>query len=89
MARVEMELSICDDCTIWIANADASGMDSERFGEVYRGVGHLSEIGYVVNACGTCFEDTCEAFSSRRCDCCQTSLAGTRHAAAILVDDKI
>lgn len=88
MATVDMYISVCDDCLVWIANADASGMDDSRYAEVLKGVEELNTYGHVVPACDSeCpYGPSCDSFSSARCECCRTNLGGTRHRAAILTD---
>lgn len=69
---------ICDDCAMWHANADLSGVDDP---------GRVAEIKKceetVVVDCGEEAEE-CVAFSTTPCYACGTRLAGSRHRAFTL-----
>lgn len=73
------ECEVCDDCALWHANGDLSGIDDpERRAEVQAADRH-----FIVD-CGDEAE-FCTAFSSRRCDACGSHLAGARHRAFVEV----
>jgi len=73
-------LSLCTDCTLAAVNDDYSGLDyhytpeesTTRYAEIVAG---LKELGP-----GLCWDSDKEddEFSTRRCDCCKTKLAGRR-----------
>jgi hypothetical protein len=71
-------LRLCQDCTLAAVNDDYSGLDYylneaeslERQKEIVAGLESLG-LGLV------CGDDTDE-FSTRKCDCCGTRLAGER-----------
>lgn len=70
-----VEAYICEDCTMWHANASTEGVDDpDRLIEV------TSVQGVFVPDCGEEAE-FCVDFSSSRCDACGTCLAGSRHRA--------
>lgn len=72
-----IEITICNECAIVVANADFSGMTPERIAEVEAGLEHAG--GYVVSG----DSDKWNEFSSEPCDLCNTYLAGSRHQAFI------
>lgn len=75
----DRELWLCQDCTIVEVNDDPSGIDSdERVDEVYAALHRLKLGGHISpNFDGETGEGEKE-FSSTRCDCCGTRLAGAR-----------
>lgn len=81
MAQViEDGLRACQDCTMAIANADFSGMDSATENRVKAGLDRLAERGYPV------IGDEI-GFTWQGCDCCLSSLGGDKHELSILGDE--
>lgn len=74
-----LELLVCVDCLMAIANDDYTGMDLTRETAVRTGLQRWSNDGFSL-ACG----DDTHAFSSHRCDVCLTDLAGSRHQVSAL-----
>lgn len=76
MAEIHSEIEVCQDCMIFIANDELPDDASpERHSEITEGVAALP--GY------PCSGDETDEFSRSACDCCGTSLAGSRHAVTI------
>lgn len=74
--------AICDDCAMWHANADLSGVDDpERVAEV-----QACDSMFAVD-CGD-ESEFCDAFSTAPCDACRTRLAGSRHRAFLISTDE-
>ena len=77
--REHAEAYICDNCAIWHANADSTGIEDQR---------RLIEVTSVERSfdvdCGPDAEH-CVTFSRSRCDACGTTLAGSRHRAWVEV----
>lgn len=74
-------LMVCVDCIMVIAN-DEMPVDAtpERIAEIERGLA-LKDGGFWV--CDSS-EETDDEFSWHACDCCDSSLGGSRHGAAII-----
>lgn len=71
-------IGICEDCAVWVANADSSGMDDETFARV-------TDID--LDAAGIWVLDTSHddgEFSLSPCGRCGSGLGGMRYGAAIL-----
>lgn len=68
-----IELEMCVDCTMIVANGDSSGMDETTEAAVVVGLDRLYDQGYHV-AMG----DETTDFSWTRCDVCGSTLGGTR-----------
>jgi hypothetical protein len=84
------EAWVCEDCLFVIANDDASGIDSdERAAAVRHAVyGTPGRSWSVDGARDTEDGEEPESayvneFSYRRCACCRTGLAGSRHRCAV------
>lgn len=83
---VDDDFMVCTDCLMAIANDDYSGLDyhyseaeaTERMAEIQAG---MAAAGGNI-CCGEADRD--EEFSSRDCDCCGSSLAGSRHHCVVL-----
>jgi len=76
---------ICTDCLMLIANGDDSGLDyhygrgaADRLAEIEAGIAAAG--GNIVPG----EFDRDEEFSTRDCDCCGSSLAGSRHHCVVL-----
>lgn len=78
----DLKLLICDDCLIAASNNDYTGMDLVTETRVRAGLERLAVNEHVVHVVGI---DEYAPFSSCRCDCCLTQLAGRRHRAEGLV----
>ena len=81
-----ISLDVCVDCILWLANGDTDE-DGDWSPEDI-----LEEWdGWHLHAGGTCeycedSEEPCEGwFSSSPCDCCGSSLGGSRHHATALL----
>lgn len=61
-----VEVSICDDCAVWQANGDLSGVDDPKHAEAVTGVGGRWVVGQP------------QGFSWSRCDACHDSRGGSR-----------
>jgi hypothetical protein len=81
------DLWLCTDCTQAAVNDDYTGLDyhhdfkaaAERAAVIADGLDRLGA--------NLCPGDTSEEFSTRQCDCCNTSLAGYRHQFITLMED--
>lgn len=83
MARVIAdELEVCEDCAQSIANGEGTDELSRRQVALWG-----ADAWGLVLACGDEDEDTCPTFSTRPCDGCGSTLAGSRHLAAVLAND--
>jgi hypothetical protein len=78
------DLSVCDDCAMMLANGElgmgdesADRAHAERIAAEWAGV-----PGTLVLACGD--DDGCDGFHTAPCDGCGSTLAGSRHAAAVI-----
>lgn len=79
---------VCTDCLMIIANDDASGLDyhlneadaAAREREIRRSIAAHASEGHI--AVGDSERD--EEFSSSPCDCCNFSLAGSRHHCVLM-----
>jgi hypothetical protein len=82
MAKVTLEILVCEDCYILIGTGDATSFDyyygeraDERLAEVEGAIDKLAELyGYLTVGS----EESLE-FSHLPCDCCKSHLAGSRH----------
>ena len=81
---------VCSDCLVFIANGDLSGLDNDpdtadgREAEIIAGIEKEAEAGgHWVG--GDSEKD--HEFSRSSCDCCGTSVEGSRHQAAVIYHD--
>jgi len=75
MAQVQYELMACVDCLMFVANGDEPDTDSDGWCPE-RIATHLgTDSGFV--CCGDSNRDM--GFSWSRCECCGSSLGGSRH----------
>jgi hypothetical protein len=79
VAKILLDLAVCGDCLIAIANDDYSGMDDETEARVRAGIEHLSTKGYI-----TLGGDEL-GFQHSRCECCG-ALPGDRYTAHVMSD---
>ena len=86
MRVIQDDLWLCTDCTLLAVNGDATSLDyhygkdaAARLAAIEAGLTRLGP--HLVSG-----DDTDES-SSRRCDCCETRLAGARHEFAVLGND--
>ena len=89
MRIVRDDLQLCDDCTIAAVNGDFTGLDyhygdqaDKRESEIEAGLLRLGI--HLVPDFNSETNRGINEFSSRRCDCCTSRLAGSRHQFAIL-----
>ena len=88
MKIIDDEFMVCADCLMIIANGDDSGLDyhygkdaAERLAKIEAGLSAVSAVsGYV--SVGDSDRD--DEFSTRDCDCCGTTLAGSRHHCVVI-----
>lgn len=75
MVDENVEVFMCVDCAMLIANGDNTGMDDDTLGRALDGMNRWSEHAYVL-----CMGDSehDHAFSKAPCDVCGTSLYGHR-----------
>ncbi len=73
-----IDLQVCSDCLLFIANGDAPADDNPSHPWVYDGP---EDEGYHVHAGDT---DRDAGFSWRRCDTCHSGLGGDRHHAVAM-----
>jgi len=75
----DYEFGVCNDCVMWIANADLSGATDEDAERVMRAVETFcaETRAYLFVDCGD-EDEHCTAFSSRFCDMCDAP-PGERH----------
>lgn len=87
MAKIlDDNFMVCSDCLQAIVNDDYTGLDysynekdaEERMAAIRSGIRDAG--GYIAR--GESEKD--KAFSSRACDCCSTTLAGSRHHCIVL-----
>lgn len=77
---------MCEDCTIAECNGDYSGMDDERQSELLNAFESLATANIVLtpnfdsNESG---DNGILEFTYSECDCCGTSLGGSRHRFAM------
>ena len=78
----EYDAMVCQDCIMWIANGDTTGAD-DRWSEedAIEYVEAVAEDGGQVIAGDS---DKDDEFSWSACDCCKTTLGGSRHHAVEL-----
>ena len=73
-------LAFCPDCTMVAVNGDYTGLDYHY--SAYEAEMREQEINAGLNALGGCvyYDDSKDSdeFSTRRCDCCGSNLAGQR-----------
>lgn len=80
---------VCDDCVIYLANGDLSGLDyhygedeaEERQKEITTGEAELiafAKQDYKITQVLLAVTDDVDCFSRRPCGCCGTRLAGQR-----------
>lgn len=77
---------VCSDCLMAVANDDFSGLDyhlseveaTERMAHIQSSIAEID--GYVT--VGNSEND--ESFSQSKCECCDTTLHGSRHHCVIL-----
>jgi hypothetical protein len=83
MKVIDDDLWLCDDCTIYAANGDTSGIEGDkREREVVKGVNALGP-----NLVPNFDSDTGEGirdFTWRKCDACNSNLGGSRTRFALL-----
>lgn len=72
--HAEPDYWVCTDCLMVIVNADDSGVPDDLVDAVHAGVERIGNVAYVGD------ENTDHDFSSRRCNCCLSTLGGARHA---------
>ncbi len=93
MQVVQDNLWLCEDCLFAAVNDDYSGLDyyynpedaEKRMQEIKAG---LAELPYLAPNFDSETGDGIDEFSSRRCDCCGSNLAGGRHRFAQLGPDE-
>lgn len=73
---VDLDIQVCIDCTMAIANDDYTGMDLTQETAVRSGLQRWADDGFSLH-----IGDTYTEFSRWRCDVCLTDLAGHRHQA--------
>jgi hypothetical protein len=71
---------VCVDCLMVIANDDATGIEDDDRAEAVRRAVYGTEGYWVADST----EETDLEFSWSPCDCCGSSLGGSRHRCAIL-----
>ena len=79
------DLEVCIDCGLVVANADYGGIENQStIDAVDKGIEEWSAAGYhLVISCPT--EDCeCISFTWALCDCCGSSLGGSRYHAVAL-----
>ena len=83
MIVVMDDLWFCEDCLFAAVNGDFSAIDNdERVEEIVKG---LEQFGpHLVPDCDGESGDGVKEFSYRICDCCRTSLGGSRYKFAVL-----
>jgi hypothetical protein len=74
---------ICNDCILYVANGDTSGLDTEEDRE--RVICPDNPARFIADCRG---DDDCDAFSKASCDRCGTHLAGARHRSLVEVIDQ-
>lgn len=74
----EQEIWICQDCGIWAANGDLSGMSAEDETRVIAAEADAADRGWSV-----IIRDECQEFSKSSCDLCKSPLAGFRFEAVL------
>lgn len=96
MAHVVDTYRVCADCTLFLANGDLPEGPKERGhwsdplpadsreAAIIAGVERLQANGGLL--CCTSTEETDDEFSWRPCQCCGTTLGGSRHDATLLRD---
>lgn len=77
MERQNYGLLFCTDCTLVVVNGDSSGIsDEKRLEEVNKGLDNLEpNVVYIGEH---------SEFSWSQCDCCKSTLGGSRHEFDIL-----
>jgi hypothetical protein len=93
MRVVQDNLWLCEDCLMAAVNDDYSGLDysynpaeaEQRMEEIQDG---LRKLGWVTPDFDAETGEGIDDFSSRRCDCCGSNLAGERHRFVILGEDE-
>lgn len=80
--HIDLEFWLCDDCTIWVVNADSSGMDDDRAQEVMDAVADLGT--HLVPHFDSSTGEGIEEFSGDNCECCG-AFPGSRNRFATLV----
>jgi len=93
MDIVQDNLWLCDDCLFAAVNDDYSGLDMHyspeeaetRMQEIQAG---LKELGWLTPDFDSETGEGIDDFSSRRCDCCGSNLAGERHRFTVLGEDE-
>lgn len=83
MAKVVNELMACIDCLLYVANGDLPEDDTGQLEEAIGEHLDLSVHQYLV--CGD--NDKDDEFSWRACECCGSTLGGSRHLLVLLEDD--
>jgi len=90
MQIIRDEIQLCADCMIAAVNGDFTGLDyhygaskaAERMEAITVGLDKLGP--HLVPAFDSETGKGYSEFSSARCECCETKLAGSRHEFAIL-----
>src|SRR5208282_5813182 len=93
MEVVQDNLWLCEDCLFAAVNDDYSGLDMHyspeeaetRMQEIQAG---LKELGWLTPDFDSETGEGIDDFSSRRCDCCGSNLAGERHRFTVLGEDE-
>jgi hypothetical protein len=93
MVVVQDDIWLCDDCYLLAETGDGSSLDyyygeeaDERLEEVTIGLDKLGP--HLVSDNDPETGEGIEEFSWRICDCCETSLGGSRHRMAILGEEE-
>ena len=79
------ECEVCIDCIMFIANGDLSGLDNDPDTADERQEAILAGVEREADAGGHWVAGDGETvFSRASCDCCDSSLAGSRHGANVI-----
>jgi hypothetical protein len=83
---VNDDLWVCQDCLLYIANGDLTGLDNNpetaerRQAEILAGIERELPAQWVADSS----EETDREFSSAPCDCCEQRAAGSRYHCVLL-----
>lgn len=86
MKTIIENLALCADCTLAAVNDDYTGLDYHYTPEESEQRMHEIQLGLVKLGPGLCYDGSKEddEFSTRRCDCCGSHLAGSRSFFCVL-----